>query len=155
MAANQIKRMAEKEDIERAYDMMSVGEMCQWASTLLVLQGVDDIDPAHKDKVVSILERWETRYKGVFAGETTGRVLGALTGDPTMTAMSNMVRRQLERALQECNLPSCSLMQRPTGEDLQQCTKYALSCTLPPILILQTLRCKAARYVSGQLMQAI
>ena len=52
MAALQIKRMVEAENIEETYDVSSIGEMCQFASTLIVLQGIDDIPQAHKDVLV-------------------------------------------------------------------------------------------------------
>ena len=123
MAALQIKRMVEAENIEETYDVSSIGEMCQFASTLIVLQGIDDIPQAHKDVLVPLLQRWKTRNRGAFASETAGRVHGALTGDPGMTTMLNIVRTQLENALNVCNLPTCSMVKRPTGEDLLQCAK--------------------------------
>jgi len=123
MAALQIKRMAEAQNIERTYDPGDIGEMCQFASALLVLQGTDDVSQADKDIVLPLLQRWKTRYRGVLASETAGRVYGALSGDPSITMMSNMLHNQLENSLNECNLPACYMVRRPTGEDLQQCTK--------------------------------
>ena len=60
-----------------------VAESCQFLATLLLVQGVDDIDPADKNGLLPILRQWIRRpaFRGRLASEASERVVWLLTGD--------------------------------------------------------------------------
>ena len=59
-----------------------VGEVGQFLSTLLVLQGVADVDELDKAALVSKLNQWKRIYSGRLASDTSERCLALLTDDP-------------------------------------------------------------------------
>jgi hypothetical protein len=73
----QAKRMVEIPP--DAYDMDIIGEICQFFSTLLVLQGVESVDEADRKALVPKLKRWQRAFPGSFASTSSDRCLGALT----------------------------------------------------------------------------
>ncbi|KAG8935148.1 hypothetical protein FRC03_011528 [Tulasnella sp. 419] len=107
-------------DIER-YGETHIAELCQFTSTLLVLRGTGTVTEEQKEKLLPALRTWMTRYAGRFAAETAGRVHGALTGDMEITLLSKMMKQQLEKDLNECGYPECSVVRSQTGEGLKQC----------------------------------
>jgi hypothetical protein len=62
--------------------MDCIGEICQFLSGVLVLQGVSDIDENDKRVLVSRLSRWERKYPGRMASIASERCLGLLKDEP-------------------------------------------------------------------------
>lgn len=57
-----------------------IGEICQFLSTLLVLQGTTTIPEDTKNRLIPKLNTWRRRYNGQFPGETSDRCYQSLTG---------------------------------------------------------------------------
>jgi hypothetical protein len=79
LATIQAKRIVES--ASEMLDVDPIGEVCQFFSTLLVLQGASDIDEADKTALLRIFKRWKKTYNGMFASETSDRCLKLLAGD--------------------------------------------------------------------------
>ena len=58
-----------------------VGEICQFFSTLLVLQGISEIAQEDKRRLLPKLAQWSRTWEGVYAGEASERCLKILTND--------------------------------------------------------------------------
>ena len=59
-----------------------IGEIGQFLSTLLVLQGIADIDSKDKTILLPKLEQWEREYPGRLASDVSERCLALLKDDP-------------------------------------------------------------------------
>ncbi|KAG6381750.1 hypothetical protein JVT61DRAFT_355 [Boletus reticuloceps] len=57
-----------------------ISEICQFLSTLLVLQGTTAIPEDVKQKLIPKFNTWRRRYQGQFPGETSDRCYLSLTG---------------------------------------------------------------------------
>ena len=57
-----------------------IAEICQFLSTLLVLQGTTAIPEDVKEKLIPKLTTWRRRYKGQHPGETSDRCYQSLKG---------------------------------------------------------------------------
>ncbi|KAH7890920.1 hypothetical protein F5I97DRAFT_1800184 [Phlebopus sp. FC_14] len=111
-------------------DQDVIAEMCQFLSTLFVLQGTSPVPEDVKKKLMSKLRTWRRRYRDSFAAESSGRCLDALAGDRELTEMSMILKSILEKPLNECGAPGCnSGVQR----DLKQCgrCKSIVYCGIP------------------------
>jgi len=128
IAALQAERMAAVSS--DTMDVDRVGEMCQFLSTVLVLQGPSDVEDADKSALVPKLRTWTRAYRGRFAAETSDRCLGILTDEPASRAVVQMVKSGLERGVGECGAQGCSRRQRASGSELLKCArcKTAVYC---------------------------
>jgi hypothetical protein len=62
-------------------DVDAIGEVCQFLSTALILQGISDIGDDDKNALLSKLRQWKRLYKGQFAAETSDRCLALITDE--------------------------------------------------------------------------
>jgi hypothetical protein len=124
----QATRMANA--IDDPSDPEVIGDICQFLSTLLVLQGTTAIPEDIKEKLVQKLNTWRRRYEGRFPGETSDRCYQSLKGTLEMTVMSRMVKERLETPLNECGAQGCSRQVDSVGAELKQCSrcKSAVYC---------------------------
>ena len=74
----QATRMANT--IDDPSDPKVIGDICQFLSTLLVLQGTTAIPEDIKEKLIQKLNIWRRRYEGQFSGETSDRCYQSLKG---------------------------------------------------------------------------
>ena len=83
MTAIQIKRMANDPDYPSGskYDDDDLGEIGQFLSSLLMYQGITDVNPTHIQAVLPKLKVVMRKYKAGFAGETSERCYDYLKGD--------------------------------------------------------------------------
>ncbi|KAF9460723.1 hypothetical protein BDZ94DRAFT_1265357 [Collybia nuda] len=107
-----------------------VGEVGQFLSTLLVLQGVTDIDAEDKAILVPKLRQWERAFLGRLAANTSNRCLALLTEEPHMRPMMQSVKTMLESCIQKCGVTSCPRVLQTSGIELLQCArcKAAVYC---------------------------
>ncbi|KAF8555674.1 hypothetical protein OG21DRAFT_1507438 [Imleria badia] len=107
-----------------------IGEICQFLSTLLVLQGTSTIPEDIKQKLIPKLDTWRRRYDGQFPGETSDRCYQSLKGTLEMTMMSRMMKDKLEMPLSQCGARGCDLRADSVGLELKQCSrcKSAVYC---------------------------
>jgi hypothetical protein len=79
LAALQVKRTAAAAADQMGYmSADDIGELCQFLSTMLLLQGTEDIEEADKAVLVQHLEVWYNAYKGRLASDTASRCLALL-----------------------------------------------------------------------------
>jgi hypothetical protein len=64
---------------EYEIDKDGIGEICQFLSTLLVLQDVSEVSEEDKGLLVPKLARWKRSGKGALAGNASERCLDLLT----------------------------------------------------------------------------
>lgn len=81
MAALQAKRTAEAVSEIGSMSADEVGEIGQFLSTLLVLQGIADVEDSDKAILIPKLKQWERAFPGRLASNTSGRCLAILTDD--------------------------------------------------------------------------
>ena len=81
LASLQAKRTAEATSFIDSMPADEVGEIGQFLSTLLVLQGTEDIDETTKATLISKLKRWQRRSPGTLASETSERCIEQLRND--------------------------------------------------------------------------
>jgi hypothetical protein len=62
-------------------DISGIGEICQFLSTLMVLQGTSEITEDEKALLLPKLAGWKRSGRGVLAGNTSERCLDLLTND--------------------------------------------------------------------------
>lgn len=60
----------------------SIAEIGQFLATLLLLQGIAEVDEADKATLVPKLKQWERRFQGRLASDTSERCLALITDDP-------------------------------------------------------------------------
>ncbi|KAH7914589.1 hypothetical protein BJ138DRAFT_1056571 [Hygrophoropsis aurantiaca] len=113
-------------------DVEVIGEMCQFLSTLFVLQGATSVNEADRAKLVPKLRRWNRAYTGYLASDTSERCLGALTGDFMFQQMSRSIKTMLEQPLDQCGA-NCNRRVRSNASELLQCSrcKTAVYCGVP------------------------
>ena len=79
LASIQTRRIAECSDAyARGQPQERIGEACQFAATLLVLQGHDSIPTETRTAAISRLEQWKRQHRRTFAEEAADRCLGSL-----------------------------------------------------------------------------
>ncbi|KAF8838989.1 hypothetical protein BDN67DRAFT_970722 [Paxillus ammoniavirescens] len=105
------------------FDPDLIGEICQFLSTLLVLQGTSTIPQDIKQKLVQKLDTWRHRYDCQFAAETSGRCYASLTGNSMMTQMSRTLKEMLEKPLNQCAAQGCIRRVEAAGPELKQCSR--------------------------------
>jgi hypothetical protein len=75
----QAHRIANDSPADMSADM--IGEICQFLSTLLVLQDASDMSQEDKQKLLQKLTQWSRTWRGQFAGETSLRCRDILTNN--------------------------------------------------------------------------
>ncbi|RDB25167.1 hypothetical protein Hypma_007980 [Hypsizygus marmoreus] len=130
LAALQAKRTAEAASTIGSMTADEVGEIGQFLSTLLVLQGIADIDDSDKAILIPKFKQWERDFSGRLASETSSRCLALLTDDRGMRPMMQGMKMMLEGCLSKCGGPNCQRTQQSSGSDLMQCArcKSAVYC---------------------------
>ncbi|KAJ7938313.1 hypothetical protein B0H13DRAFT_1942389 [Mycena leptocephala] len=135
LAALQAKRVASSVEEISTMSVDEVGEIGQFLSSILLLQGVQDVAEEDKAILLQHLPIWERRYRGRLASETAGRCLALLTADPDpgMRQMMQGVKDMFESKLDKCGGPGCVRRVQKDGSDLSQCgrCKSAVYCGLP------------------------
>ncbi|KAN0088195.1 hypothetical protein V8E55_005252 [Tylopilus felleus] len=111
-------------------DQEVVGEVCQFLSTLLVLQGTTEIPEDVKEKLIPKLDAWRRRHEGKFPAETSDRCYQSLKGTSEMTILSRMMKDQLEMPLRHCGFRGCDRKVDSVGPELKRCSrcKSAVYC---------------------------
>ncbi|KDQ28302.1 hypothetical protein PLEOSDRAFT_29855 [Pleurotus ostreatus PC15] len=130
IAALHVKHMAQDPTVG-ALDADSIGEATQFLSTLLLLQGIADVEQADKTALMPKLRSWVQVYRGQFAAETSSRCIASLTSDPTMRTHMIQVKALLEESLHKCGSTNCGLSASNGGGQLLQCSrcKSAVYCS--------------------------
>ncbi|KIJ21018.1 hypothetical protein PAXINDRAFT_165814 [Paxillus involutus ATCC 200175] len=100
-----------------------LGGMCQFLSTLLILQGISTIPQDVKQKLVQKLDTWRHRYDGQWAAETSGCCCGFLSGNFAMTQVSRKVKDMCETVLNHCAAQGCDRRVGVAGPELKQCSR--------------------------------
>ncbi|KAJ7146029.1 hypothetical protein C8R44DRAFT_756403 [Mycena epipterygia] len=128
LASLQAKRIANAVNEVGAMSVDDVGEILQFCSSILLLQGVQDVDEEDKAILRKHLPDWERKYRGRLASETAGRCLALLNDDPKMRQMMQGVKDMLQSKLDKCG--GCTRRVQPNGSDLLQCgrCKSAVYC---------------------------
>lgn len=150
-----------------------VGEIGQFLSSILLLQGIQDVSAEDKAILLQHLPMWEQKYHGRLASDTAGRCLGLLTNDPSvldriyfkapysphlhfrgMRQMIDGVKNMLESKLDKCGGPGCVRRIQKDGSVLLQCGRYVdhvfrhlTSTHATPC------RCKSAVYVRASCLR--
>ncbi|KAF4598773.1 hypothetical protein EYR38_007181 [Pleurotus pulmonarius] len=130
IVALHVKHMAQDPDVG-ALDTDRIGEVTQFLSTLLLLQGMVDVEQADKTALMHKLRLWVQVYRGQFAAGTSSRCIASLTSDPSMGAYMIQVKALLEEPLYKCGGTNCARA-TSTGEgQLLQCSrcKSAVYCS--------------------------
>ncbi|KAJ7452172.1 hypothetical protein B0H11DRAFT_2074643 [Mycena galericulata] len=130
LAALQANRVANNVDEIPTMSVDDVGETGQFLSSLLLLQGTQDVSAEDKAILVQHLPDWERKYRGRLASDTAGRCLALLNNDPSMRQMIDGVRNMLESKLDKCGGPGCVRRVQKDGSVLSQCgrCKSAVYC---------------------------
>ncbi|KAJ6520620.1 hypothetical protein DFH09DRAFT_1373358 [Mycena vulgaris] len=130
IASLQAKRVAGAVDAISMMSVDDVGEVGQFLSSVLLLQGVQDVAQEDKEILLQHLPIWERKYRGRLASETASRCLGILRDDPGMRPMMQQVKNMLEGKLDKCGGPGCIRRVQRDGSDLLQCgrCKTAVYC---------------------------
>ncbi|KAJ7115565.1 hypothetical protein C8R43DRAFT_1038838 [Mycena crocata] len=130
LAALQVKRVASAATEIGSMSVDDVGEIGQFMSTILLLQGIQDIAAEDKSILLHHLPIWERKFRGRLASETAGRCLALLTDDPDMRQLMQGVKNMLESKVDQCGGPGCARKVQQDGSDLLQCgrCKSAVYC---------------------------
>ncbi|KAJ6598650.1 hypothetical protein B0H10DRAFT_2085252 [Mycena sp. CBHHK59/15] len=130
IAALQAKRVANSANEISNMGADDVAEICQFLSTILLLQGLADVEDGDKTVLLQHLQSWEQRFGGRLASETAGRCLALLTDDPVMRPMMEEVKQMLESKLDKCGGPGCVRRVQKDNTDLLRCgrCKTAVYC---------------------------
>ncbi|KAF8910808.1 hypothetical protein CPB85DRAFT_1304717 [Mucidula mucida] len=125
LAALQVKRILEGKDTFNPQTVADteIAELGQLLSTLLVLQGVDDIPADDQKKLYDQILQWVRTMPPVFAVETCERCLMILENDTESREMQGMVKASLEKGLKECGAPGCGRKVQSDGSVMLQCSK--------------------------------
>jgi len=78
----QTRRTAEAISQNEILSADDIGELGQFLSTLVVLQGIADIDSKDKTILFPKLKQWEREYPGRLASDVSERCLALLKDDP-------------------------------------------------------------------------
>ncbi|KAJ7075649.1 hypothetical protein B0H15DRAFT_866195 [Mycena belliarum] len=108
IAALQAKRVANAVNEIPSMSVDDAAEICQFLSTLLLLQGVQDVAEEDKTILLKHLPIWERIFSGRLAAKTANRCLAQLTDDPAMREMTRAVKTMLESKLEQCGGPGCT-----------------------------------------------
>ncbi|KAF8891872.1 hypothetical protein BD779DRAFT_153864 [Infundibulicybe gibba] len=130
LAALQTKRTAAAVDEIDQMSADEVGEIGQFLATLLLLQGIGEVDPADKAILIPKLRKWERVFSGRLASDVSERCIALLLDDPNMRPMMQSVKTMIESKLQKCGGPSCQRALQGNGSQLMQCArcKSAVYC---------------------------
>ncbi|GLB37343.1 putative MYND finger [Lyophyllum shimeji] len=130
IAALQTKRTVQDAPSIGSMTADEVAEIGQFLSTLLVLQGIAEVDEADKAILIPKLKQWERTFPGRLASDTSTRCLTLLTDDSRMRPMMQAAKLMIEKNLTNCGAPGCGRPQREDGSDLMQCArcKSAVYC---------------------------
>lgn len=134
--AKRVAKFADELTTEAIAD--HVAETNQFLSTLLLLQGPGEVDPADKDALLPKLKTWKNmpKFRGRLASEASDRVISLLTSGGWASFPSNnfilvlnlydrpeathmqMVKRMLLQSIHECGAPGCQV-----SSGLQRCSR--------------------------------
>ncbi|KAJ7718602.1 hypothetical protein DFH07DRAFT_332989 [Mycena maculata] len=130
IAALQAHRVANAVTEIPSMSVDDVGEIGQFLSSLLILQGIQDVSAEDKAILLQHLPSWERQFRGRLASETAGRCIALFTDDPGMRPMMDAVRNMLEGKLDKCGGPGCVRRVQRDGSVLSQCgrCKSAVYC---------------------------
>jgi len=124
------RRLAAKDPFPNGVDASTVGEVCQFLATLIVLQGTESIAPEDRTALAQRLREWKREYTRTFAAETSGRCLTLLnTSSADNVMITRTIKAKLDKGVENCNSPECNVTVRNNGAELLQCS-----------------RCKSVRY---------
>ncbi|KAF9016110.1 hypothetical protein BDZ89DRAFT_1022994 [Hymenopellis radicata] len=125
LAALQVKRILDGKDAfnPQTVSHTEIAELGQFLSTLLVLQGLDDIPADDRKKLFDQILQWVRTMPPVFAVETCERCLMMLENDAESRGMQRMVKASLEKGLKECGAPGCGRKVQGDGSAMLQCSK--------------------------------
>jgi hypothetical protein len=82
LAVLQTKRTAEAAAYIGNMSADHVGEIGQFLATLLLLQGITDVDEGDKKTLIPKLKQWNRTFAGRLASDVSERCLALLTDDP-------------------------------------------------------------------------
>ncbi|KAI0696781.1 hypothetical protein BC835DRAFT_1305443, partial [Cytidiella melzeri] len=104
-------------------DADSIAETSQFLATLLLIQGISDIDPKDKEELLPHLKAWVRKpaFRGRLASDASERVVWLLTEDRNMTAPLAVVRSKLQASLERCDALGCT--KTCTNAELQKCSR--------------------------------
>ncbi|KAJ7468462.1 hypothetical protein FB451DRAFT_1256285 [Mycena latifolia] len=130
IASLQAKRVANAVDEISTMSVDDVGEIGQFLSSVLLLQGVQDVAEEDKATLLQHLPIWERNYRGRLASETASRCLALLNDQHSMRQMMQGVKNMLESKLDKCGGPGCTRRDQRDGSNLLQCgrCKSAVYC---------------------------
>ncbi|KAJ7058215.1 hypothetical protein C8F01DRAFT_1150010 [Mycena amicta] len=128
----QAKRVAADFDIVSALSIDEIATVGQFLSTLLVLQGDDEVEEEDKRILLQRLPEWFEKYQGRLASEVADRCMGIFRKDPLMVIMAEGVKRMITVPLEHCGKPGCKQTMRKDGTGLLQCSrcKCAVYCSI-------------------------
>ncbi|KAI0346136.1 hypothetical protein BDW22DRAFT_1425659 [Trametopsis cervina] len=118
------------EALTDASDADSIAEVNQFLATMLLVQGIADVDAEEKKAVLVPLRAWVRKpaFRGKLASDASERVVWLLTEDRGMAVPLEMVRSKLREPLEGCAAPGCT--KTLSTHNLQKCSrcKTALFC---------------------------
>ncbi|KAJ7075911.1 hypothetical protein C8R43DRAFT_910692, partial [Mycena crocata] len=117
LAALQAKRIARAALDINAMDVNDVGEIGQFLTTILLLQGTRDVAAEDRDILLQYLPVWDQKFRGELAAETAKRCLVRRNVRQTM----QKVKKELESKIDRCGGPGCLREVRQDGSELFQC----------------------------------
>ncbi|KAF7320817.1 hypothetical protein HMN09_00168100 [Mycena chlorophos] len=128
----QAKRIAEQFDTIATYTADDVASLGQFLSTLLLLQGDEEVETRDKEILVRRMPEWQTKYPGRLAKEVAERCLGIFREEQMMMFMTGQMKKMLSASLEKCGGPGCTKMTRQDGTELLQCSrcKSAVYCSV-------------------------
>ncbi|KAJ7590605.1 hypothetical protein C8J56DRAFT_1046860 [Mycena floridula] len=127
LAGIQAKRMAGSIPQIQTMDVDQVGELGQFLSTLMVLQGIQDISDEDKSLLLPHIKTWQSKFPGRLAAETSERCLALLSGDGNQEYMMRRMKEMLERSMTGCANRGCNRDKSTDGSPLLQCSRCKTS----------------------------
>nr|GAT48156.1 predicted protein [Mycena chlorophos] len=91
----QAKRIAEQFDTIATYAADDVASLGQFLSTLLLLQGDEEVEIRDKELLVRRMPEWQTKYPGRLAEEVAERCLGVFRKEQMMMFMTGQMKKML------------------------------------------------------------
>lgn len=104
-------------------DAGPITEISHFLSTVLVLQGVEDIDSATKTTLIKSFKKLEHRHRHVFAAETLRRCIDMVEDSRAMREMFMFAKDMIKAPYKECGAKSCKVREGHRGQKLMPCSK--------------------------------
>ena len=86
LAAMQVRRTLADADTIQTLESEEVIRVLQFLSTLLLVQGTDNIPAEDKTALVARLQVWKRRFSHILAGEIAERCLGIINNDMCLSS---------------------------------------------------------------------